>query len=65
MIPTEWRFFIDSSKAIVKAVLLHKGNKFPLVPLAHAVNMKESYGNIKLLLEKIQHKNVTGTFVAI
>jgi hypothetical protein len=28
------------------------GNKYPSVPLAHAVNMKESYENMKLLLEK-------------
>jgi hypothetical protein len=35
-------------------VLLHKRNKFPSVPLAHAADMKESYENMKLLLEKIQ-----------
>jgi hypothetical protein len=48
--------FIDSSKVSLKAVLLHNGNKFPSVPLAHAANMKESYENMKLLLEKIQHE---------
>jgi hypothetical protein len=37
----EWRLFIDSSKVGLKAVLLHNGNKYPSVPLAHAVNMKE------------------------
>jgi hypothetical protein len=50
----QWRLFIDSSKVSLKAVLLHNGNKYPSVPLAHAVNMKESYGDMKLLLEKIQ-----------
>jgi hypothetical protein len=38
----EWRLFIDSSKVTLKAVLLHNGNKYPSVPLAHVVNMKES-----------------------
>jgi hypothetical protein len=49
----EWRLFIDSSKASLKAVLLHNGNKYPSVPLVNAVNMKECYENMKLLLEKI------------
>jgi hypothetical protein len=30
----ECRLFIDSSKGSLKAVLLHKRNKFPSVPLA-------------------------------
>jgi len=37
-------------------VLLHSGNKFPFVPLDYAANIKESYENTKLLLEKIQYK---------
>jgi len=52
---TEWRLFIDSSKSSLKAVLLHNGNKFPSVPLAYATNMKETYENLKILLEKIQY----------
>ena len=36
-------------------VLLHNGNKFPSVPLAHAANMKESYESMKLLLGKIKY----------
>jgi len=51
--PDQWRLFIDSSKVRLKVVLLHNGNKFPSVPLAHAANMKESYESMKLLLEKI------------
>ena len=39
--PDQWRLFIDSSKVSLKLVLLHNGNKFPSVPLAHAANMKE------------------------
>ena len=35
-------------------VLLHNGNRFPSVPLAHAANMKESYESMKLLVGKIK-----------
>ena len=35
--PDEWRLFIDSSKASLKAVLLHNVNQNPSVPVAHAV----------------------------
>jgi hypothetical protein len=45
--------FIDSSEVSLEAVLLHNGSKYPSAPLAHAVNMKESYENMKLLLEMI------------
>jgi len=48
--------FTDSSKIKLKTVLLHNGNKFPSVPLAHAAKMKESYENMELLLEKIQYE---------
>ena len=51
---TECRLFTDSSKTSLNAVLLHNGNKFPSVPLAYATNMKETYENFKILLEKIQ-----------
>jgi len=44
-----WRF-----KSSFKSRSLYNGNKFPSVPLAHSVNIKESCGNMKLLSEKIQ-----------
>jgi len=56
--PDQWPLFIDSSKVSLKLVLLHNGNRFPSVPLAHAANMKEiklSYESMKLLLEKIKY----------
>jgi hypothetical protein len=53
--PDRWRLFIDSSKVSLKVVLLHKGNRFPSVPLAHAANMMESYESMKLLLVKIKY----------
>ena len=53
--PDQWRLSIDSSKVSLKVVLLHNGNRFPTVPMAHAANMKESYESIKLLLGKIKY----------
>jgi len=38
-----------------KEVLLHNGNKFPSIHLAHATNIKENYESIKLLLGKIKY----------
>jgi hypothetical protein len=35
----QWRHFTDSYKVGLKAVLLHNGNEFPSVPVAHAVHM--------------------------
>lgn len=60
-VSTEWRLFIDSSKTSLKAVLLHNGNEFPSVPLAYATNMKETYENIKILLERIQYEKYKWT----
>jgi hypothetical protein len=53
--PDQWRLFIDSSKVGLKLVLLHNGNRFLSVPLAHATNMKESCESMKLLLGKIKN----------
>ena len=53
--PDQWCLFIDSSKVSLKVVLLHNGNRFPSVPLAHAANIKESYESMKLLLRKIKY----------
>ena len=53
--PEQWHLFTDSSKVSLSVVLLHNGNKFPSVPLAHAANMKELYESMKLLLGKIKY----------
>jgi len=53
--PAQWRLFIDSSTRSLKAVLLHNGNKYPSIPLAHSVQMKEDYENVKQLLVKINY----------
>jgi hypothetical protein len=54
--PEQWRPFIDSSKVSLKAVLLHSGNKYPSVPLAHAVHIKETYENFLVMLQKIGYE---------
>ena len=53
--PEQRRLFIDSSKVSLKLVLLHNGNRFPYVLLAHAANTKKSYASMKLLLGKIKN----------
>jgi len=54
--PEHWRLFIDSSKESLKAVLLHNGNKIPSVPIAHGVNVKETYETMKDLLQLIKYE---------
>ena len=52
----DWRLFIDSSKVGLKGELLHNGNRYLSIPIAHAIHMKEIYGNMQTLLEKIDYK---------
>lgn len=53
----EWRLFIDASKQSLKAVLLHNGNKFASVPVAHSVHLKERYENLNMILLKLKYKD--------
>ena len=52
---TQWRLFIDSSKTSLKGVLLHNGNSEPSVPVGYAPHMKETYENIKHMLQCIKY----------
>jgi hypothetical protein len=36
----------------LKAVLLHNGNKFPSIPMAHAIKMREMCVKLQVLLHK-------------
>jgi hypothetical protein len=58
-----------TSKVSLNALLLHNGKKFPSLTFAHAAEMKESYENMKVLLEKIQYEkynwNIGGELNAI
>ena len=47
------RLFIDNSKQSLKAVVLHNGNVYPSIPMAHSVQMREDRESIKILLELI------------
>ena len=51
------RLFIDSSKRSLKVVLLHNGNVYPSIPIAHSVQMKEDRESVKILLELIQYND--------
>lgn len=53
----QWRLFIDSSKRSLKAVLLHNGNKYASLPVAHSVHLKECYDNLKNVLTKINYEH--------
>ena len=68
-IPSKWRFFIDSSSKSLKAVLLHNGKKYPSLPLAHSVHLKETYENVKTVLNVLKYDQcnweVIGEFVMI
>lgn len=54
--PEEWRLFIDSSKSSLKAVLLYFDNSKHGVPVALSTNTKESYEQLKLILELLKYK---------
>lgn len=60
----EWRLFIDGNKTSVKAVLLHNGNEKPSIPVAYAVNIKESYDAMKKVLSLIQYRRFNFQIVA-
>lgn len=51
----EWRLFIDSSTRSHKAVLLHIGNIFGPIPVAHSTKLKETYENLQIVLDKIKY----------
>jgi len=59
----DWRLFIDSSKLSLKAVLLHNGNTLPSIPVGHSVRNKESYENMKILMEPLITINSNGKSV--
>ncbi|XP_061411219.1 uncharacterized protein LOC133344908 isoform X2 [Lethenteron reissneri] len=51
----EWHLFIDNSSRSLKAVLLHNGNKYLSLPLAHSVHLKENYNRVKTLLDALKY----------
>jgi hypothetical protein len=63
--PDQCHLFTDSSIVILKVVLLHNGNGFSSVPLAHAPSMKERYESMKLPLGNIKYDEFSGSYVVI
>jgi len=61
--PLDWRLFIDSSNLNLKAVLLHSGNTLPSIPVGHSMHNKESYENMKILMEVINYDKSNGKSV--
>ena len=55
--PTVWRLFIDSSKRSMKAVLLYNGTSVPPIPIAHSVELSETYENLDMLLKLIKYND--------
>jgi len=47
--------FIDSSKHSLKCVLLHNGNKYGSIPIAHSTKLKEEYDTIAFVMKKIKY----------
>src|SRR6218665_166850 len=53
--PSEWRQFIDSSSQSRKSVLLHNGNNYPTLPMAHYMHLKGDYTSVKMLLSALKY----------
>jgi hypothetical protein len=51
----DWQLFIASSKLSFKAVLLQSGNALPSIPVGHSTHNKESYENMRILMEAINY----------
>ena len=60
-IAENWKLFFNSSKRSIKAVLLHNGNKYASIPVGHSVHLKETYGNLGLILDKLKYKEFEWT----
>jgi len=53
--PSEWVLFLDASTYSLKAILMHDDALYPSVPVGHGIGLKESYDNIRHLLQMIKY----------
>lgn len=53
--PEDWRLFIDKSVKSLKCVLLHNGNHYASIPLAHSTKRHEEYNNMNMVLQKFRY----------
>jgi len=51
----DWRLYIYSCKLSLQAFPLHNGNTLPSIPVGHSVHNKESYENMKILMEAVYY----------
>ena len=51
----DWRWFIDLSKASLKAIYLNNGNEKPSISLVHATALKETHKTMELILHLINY----------
>jgi len=58
--PLDWQLLIDSSNLSFKAVRLHNDNTLPSIPVRHSVHNKESYENMKILMDAINYDKSNG-----
>ena len=61
----DWRLLIDSSKASLKVVLLHNGNKYAPLPIGNSTKMKEEYDSTMLVLNNWHLMSTSGSYVLI
>jgi hypothetical protein len=54
--PEEWRLLIDFSMHSLKAVLLHKGNILPTIPVACVIHKQETQEHMKEILSCLVYK---------
>ena len=54
---SDWQLFMDSSMQSLKAVLLHNGNVYRSISIAHSVQIKEDRESAKILLELILYND--------
>ena len=48
----EWPRFVNSSRLILKATLLHHANKYP-IPISYALHMKKSQNRMSRLVKQV------------
>jgi hypothetical protein len=53
--PADWWLFVDGSPRSLKCVLLHNGNRYASIPIAHSTTLKEEYESIKMILQKLSY----------
>lgn len=66
---SEWYLFVDGSKTSIKAVLLHIGSALPSIPVGHSTTLKETYEDLRFMLNRVNYKehrwNVCADFKVI